>query len=126
MNEIQRLASIFSHRLTEDNIPISVEIPPISVERHKDLVGTVSSDLHKTNKLLASLVLEDAQIHLIKTISASFARHGLTLTNQELRSQLMKMGEDSDTEQALLSSLIKLLNNYSDKTVHYIINNLSR
>lgn len=126
LNKITKLANAFESKygpISSDDIPVSK--PPVSIERHKDIMGSIKNDITKTVPAESFTVLEEAQKHLSHVLTKSLTRHGYDISEQDIFNHIMKFGEYSDAEKEFLSNFNELFMKYSDKTVHYIINNLS-
>jgi hypothetical protein len=128
LKDIIKLAVKFENRLDSD--PKSLETPPVSlapvsIQRHKDLTGSIRHDLAKSNKYIASILLEDAQRHLAHGIARSLEGHGYRKDARDIHKQLLEFGEYNGAENEFIESFSSALNQYGDKAVHYIINNLS-
>lgn len=135
MSDLLKLAADFESKLDlpselfgPESPPVShppVSKQPISIQPHKDLPGTVKSDLHKFNRFVMASLLEATQKELSLALAQSLKRHGYDIDPIDLQRQILKFGDYSEAETKFAESFQHSLNQYTDKLVHYIINNLS-
>lgn len=112
----------------EENSRISgpISIPPISIKPQKDVAETLKEVLLKDSRILAVSSIEDIQRQLAKSMASALNAHGFKITDQEIKTELLKFGEHSRAEAELTEALNRLLLRYGDKAIHFILNNLSR
>lgn len=122
---IIKLANDFSNKIEEEFGPVSMERVPISIERHKDLVGSIREDVRKNIKHISPIFLENTQKTLADLIANSLTRHGFPANNQDIYKELLKFGEYNRAEEELLHFINKAITDYSDKATHFVVNNLS-
>jgi hypothetical protein len=115
-------------RMPVSRMPVSrppVSQQPISVQPHKDLMGSVKLDIHKFNRFVFMTLLENTQRELAQGIAHSLKRHGFDVDGAFIHKHLLDFGNYSEAENQFADSFKHILNQYSDKAIHYIINNLS-
>ena len=133
-SQLHKLAAAFQTTLDLSN-ELPPELPPvsrqpaskqpISIEPQRDLQGGVKLDMHKYNRFVLVSLLESTQKELAQGIAHSLKRHGFDVDPSAIQKHLLQFGDYSDSEERFAKGFTELLNHYSDKAVHYIINNLS-
>lgn len=120
-----KVANHFEKTLEVEAPPVSMERAPISIERHKDLLGSLKEDVKKSTLFASPILLEDIQKYLARNIAKSMEKHGFQVSEMDIKKALLNFGSHSKAEEEFLANCNKITSNYSDKAIHYILNNLA-
>lgn len=103
----------------------SLDAEPISIKPVKNVDDEIVGKFKRINPVLSAYFLEKVQSELINTIYSELNSKGYNVSKDFIKSQIFSYGSNFDGEVVFFSSLDKNLSNYSNKVIHYIMNNLS-